>query len=222
MSQGWYPGMNTPDLYSKIMRPSLQRAFRDAANVMNEAQGYGRSKYPYIPLSLDQFENMMRPLVKPNMRVIDVGCGAGDKLYSWHMLEPTLYVTGIELDELMVRIANYTCPFAEVICGDAFKHDYSKYDLIYMYRPIPDERLQAKLQKFVMNSMRIGARLIVIYQAIHTGSSYRPYRFFPDLGSSPNYSDTTLRGWVKEKSYAEHAAEWHEKSLGSAKHSAVA
>jgi SAM-dependent methyltransferase len=204
-------------LYSNRMRPSLQKAFRDAANLMQDVSEHHSDKFPYIPLSLDQFEPMMQPLVKPGMRVIDVGCGAGDKLYAWWMLEPTLRITGIELDELMARFARFTCPFAEVVCGNAFKHDFQNYDLVYMYRPIPSEDGQATLQDYVMQSMRIGARLVVVYQAYWFQGNYQ---FFPRLGATPN--DSGHSGWVKEKSYAKHVAEWNKTDSTEAKHSRVA
>ena len=120
----------------KLLRASQQTAFSDIER--EHGDEFKRMKvrrdkvFPYISLGEYSFLEYVAPLLKPHMRVVDVGCGAGDKLARFHALDPTLRITGIELDPVMAKCARYMCPYAEIIEGDAIAQDYSKFDLIYM------------------------------------------------------------------------------------------
>lgn len=146
---------------------------------------YNRSKsYPYIQLYHEEFVRMVVPHLRPGMHVVDVGCGAGDKLLAFRDLEPTLRITGIEHDPTMVAFARYVCPTAVVREADALAEDYSGYDLIYMYCPMSDRDFQAALQARCMLRMKRGAILLVALQCmIDPETGFR----FPDF----------YEGWVK-------------------------
>lgn len=139
----------------------------------------GRKAYPYISLYHETFANMVRRFLRPGMRVIDVGCGAGDKLLAFKKLCKGLHITGLEYNPTTAAVARYMAPFANVIEGNAFSHDFYDYDLIYMYRPIPDEFLQGELQRHVMFTMRPGATLHVKFQACT--DFIQPTAVFPNL-----------------------------------------
>lgn len=177
-----------------VIPADKQRVFHDFAKASQESMGwgnhYGRSpRYPYIQLYPSAFEQMVKPLLAVDSvhKVIDVGCGGGDKLYAFHLLKPTAHITGVEYDPTLVACARYMCPFADVIHGDALAHDYSEYDLIYMYCPLSDPDLQAALQARVMMQMHDDAILAVALQA-HRDPQTNYY--FPDLS----------RGWIKGRS----------------------
>lgn len=179
----------------------LQWKFQTIARRSQRAMRYGalegkkHKRYPYIPLHLGSFERLVRPLIKPCMHVIDVGCGAGDKLYAFHTFKKSLRITGIEYSAKLVMQAREICgKFAVVLCGNALKHDYAPYDLIYMYRPIVCVELQGKLQEQVMRTMKLGATLVVVY---HEPINVRTRRYFPDL----------YKGWVKTEAYDPNAGE---------------
>lgn len=157
------------DLETKIP-VSKQQMFHDIARASQEESWWGRgyitTNYPYIPLTLECFEPLITKMMqgmKPGMRVVDVGCGAGDKLLAMHMLAEDLDVFGIEYDPILASCARYICPFAHVIEGDALQQDYSIYDLIYMYRPIAHPKTQSALQLRVMRQMKLGSKLVVVY-----------------------------------------------------------
>lgn len=118
--------------------------------------GYS-SNFPYIRYNVTEFARTIKPLLKPGMSVIDVGCGAGDKLLAFKDLEPTLTVTGLEYNQMLCAYARYMAPFAAVVEADALDYTYHAYDLIYMYWPICDVDKQFQLQQLVMQTMKPGA-----------------------------------------------------------------
>lgn len=170
------------------MPSQKQWMFHDLAHA-HQQDGHAMDRsghYPYIPLPLSRFAAVISPKLKPNMRVLDVGCGAGDKLLAFQIMKPTLRITGIEYDPTMAACARYTCgTFAKIIEGDALTQNYKHYDLIYMYRPMSEPDLQASLQARVMMQMRRGAVLIVVYhECIDPTTGYE----FPD---------ELVTGWIK-------------------------
>jgi SAM-dependent methyltransferase len=178
-----------------LMPARLQTMFRHMAKAAQHERNqsgyhYGNTSFPYIPACLSSFEQALRQLLKDGMHVIDVGCGAGDKLWTFHALNPRLRITGIEHDATMARCARYICrDFATIIEGDALVHDYKPYDLIYMYRPMISADMQTLLQEQVMSTMRIGATLVVFYAEMQNTRTDQP---FPDQ---------LERGWVKTVPY---------------------
>jgi SAM-dependent methyltransferase len=181
------------------LRPTLEQAFSDIQIAIDDehwlkldGEGYHQyglhdgsptSGYPYISLYVAHFGDMMvKAKLNKHMHVIDVGCGAGDKLLRWQELCPGMRITGLEYEPVMAAAARYVSrpfPNINVICGDAFVHDYHKYDLIYMYCPIKNPFGQGLLQDHVIRSMRRGAKLCVSLQATHNP---RTNSLFPKLG----------------------------------------
>lgn len=186
-----------PDLLNQgrflsLCTPSEERALEDCMDAGREAErsyGFSPKTYPYIALSHEQFVEAVCKYIKPGATVIDVGCGGGDKLIALHRMCPSLHITGLEHNPLTAKVAHYMAPFANVIEGDAFKNDFGVYDLIYMYRPIPDPTLMSELQHHVISSMRPGAVLVVVFQEPHDCRSDRKLpMYFPNL----------KKGWKKE------------------------
>jgi protein-L-isoaspartate O-methyltransferase len=186
------------------MRASLQTAFDDVAREHQRALssyrdgwgGWGNDAFPYIMLGADDphsgFTRVL-PFLKRGMRVVDVGCGAGDKLIRFHEAQKDLHVTGIEIDPVLAKMATYvTRPYRNinVIEGNAFAQDYSAYDLIYMYWPIPDSRRQSDLQQLCIQTMKSGARIIVFGSQRSSDYPSMPYM------EGHNYNGNSC-GWVK-------------------------
>lgn len=169
---------------------SQERALEDCMDAERSASSYysfSPKTYPYIALSHIAFAAQMLPHLKPGMTVIDVGCGGGDKLIALDRLCPGMHITGLEHNPLTAKVAAYMAPHANVINGDAFKHEFGVYDLIYMYRPIPDAMLMSELQHHVISSMRVGAMLVVNYQEGNDRRATENSQYFPSL----------YKGWVK-------------------------
>jgi SAM-dependent methyltransferase len=186
-----------------MLRPSLEETFSDMQAAIRAESEQKLKHEPYTPylwtdkeplkgyfyISLwgGQFQRMMKDQLRKGLRVIDVGCGAGDKLLRWQAMQEGMCITGLEYEPVMAKVARYVSrpyPNIHVLEGDAFTHDYSKYDLIYMYCPIKDREGQATLQQYVMESMEPGAKLFVALQAHHYPGTNN---HFPDFE----------RGWEK-------------------------
>lgn len=179
---------------SLLLTPAQDQMFCDVQSTVIE--DYERPKkydrgltYPYIRLYEDGFIKAVVPHLKPGMSVVDVGCGAGDKLLMFHKIEPTLKITGIEHHPTMAAFARYVAPFANIVTGDAFEQDYKLFDLVYMYCPISHYPLQARLQECVMDKMSSGAVLVVKLYA-------RRYFDVTDVSTSREFPDLE-KGWRK-------------------------
>lgn len=163
-----YPHLMTAEAVADtLLTPTQQQVFTEVqAAVRADYTGWHQDRsYPYIALTHGSFVRIVAPHLKPKMHVVDVGCGAGDKLLCFKKLEPTLKITGIEHHPTMVAFARYMAPFATVKEVDALLEDYSAYDLVYMYCPLQDGLLQAELQHRCMETMKSGAVLVVKLQS---------------------------------------------------------
>lgn len=184
-----------------------QRIMEEAEELSREdMDGVSNAIYPYIAMGHSSFAELVKPHLRKGMWVIDIGCGAGDKLMAFNKLCPGMHIVGLEYQPTMAALAQYMAPFATVLEGDAFKMDFRLFDLIYMYRPIPDAYMQSELQLHVMSSMRHGAILCVGLQEtkirrVHLGTRY--YTSENDFGVESTYSYDefadfpNLRGWMK-------------------------
>jgi 2-polyprenyl-3-methyl-5-hydroxy-6-metoxy-1,4-benzoquinol methylase len=94
---------------------------------------------------------------------VDAGCGIG-----W-VVELANYMgfksKGIEISINNVKVANKlfnACYDSnmDVVEGDIFDHDFSKYDVIYYYCPIKDPELEIKFEHKVEKEMKVGSILI--------------------------------------------------------------
>lgn len=131
------------------------RIIRSAGFLTDSSLSYGKDNIPtkyvgklyhYIPET--GYQNILNVLNKYGKKrsFLDVGCGIGDKLY----LADVLYgqcksVTGIEINETYVHIANYLKVLNNldytVKHADALEYDYSDYSFIYMFHPIQNKSL---------------------------------------------------------------------------------
>ena len=87
---------------------------------------------------------------------LDVGCGPGTKMQIARDLFG-LSVSGLEIDAEMAKLA---AGIGHVACIDASEFKaYQFYDLIWLYRPFRDARLEYELEKRITGQMKPGAIL---------------------------------------------------------------
>lgn len=95
--------------------------------------------------------------------VADLGCGDGRVLII-AARDYGAYAVGVELNPLLVRLASRECALAgvrdsvEVLHGDLFLFDISRFDVIYCY-PSPAVSLRLTL-KFI-GECKLGCRVII-------------------------------------------------------------
>lgn len=146
-----------------------------------EAKAQKKGSYHYIPLRLDRFVEQVADAIKilaiiagnerdraEHIKFIDVGCGIGTKMLVAHDAFG-LVPCGIEYNQRYVHRANQLLNTINrhgnkrmfvIIRGDAIKHDYAWYDLIYFYCPLSNEKLQIKLEERIIATAKPGALIL--------------------------------------------------------------
>jgi SAM-dependent methyltransferase len=137
--------------------------------------------YKCIHLGPDQFVSMLGSVLEhqeipsrnvETLKFLDVGCGVGEKVYLASLFG--LQAFGLELREPLIeegtqlfkQIGHGTTHWSEVpkvdcfIQGDALKHDYKGFDILYFYCPLVDGNLQAKLETRIAKTAKKGAIVI--------------------------------------------------------------
>lgn len=167
--------MATPNYVYRNLIISLERA------LTNDSREFARKKhvkgqYQYIPFEVDRFIEQLSAVRKilgygGSHSFIDVGCGIGSKVVLASSL--SFKAHGIEITRRYVTIArevvakgNMGCVWTqntdepEIIQGNAFKHDYKPYDVIYFYCPMVDREKQRVLEEHIVNTAKSGAYII--------------------------------------------------------------
>lgn len=132
-----------------------------------------RGHFPYVSLPAESFLPYVtfaqfaagRMLEKPleDVSFIDVGSGIGEKLMWAQEFCEFVNVTGIEYNAWTHSIAVERLghrPNMTLIHGDAFEHDFSTYDVIYMYCPISREEVMAQLWWHIYQTAKPGALIL--------------------------------------------------------------
>ena len=155
--------------------------------------------FPYIPLPLNQFleqlfkaRSILNPdwvsqrYAHPQPSFIDVGCGIGTKVLIARQFR--LDYCGIEINKKYVEAArrllgDYTKK--TILQGDARKHNYSPYDIIYFYCPMRttykkdkqgnctteiDKTNELTLEERIITTAKVGA---VILANLHNHDAFR-------------------------------------------------
>lgn len=92
---------------------------------------------------------------------LDVGCGIGELLNT--LLPFCASVTGVEYVEEYVRIGKEKYPNVNFVHSDAFKVDadfYSKFNFVYLYRPIDDDEVYSLLVNYLVDNCLSGTIII--------------------------------------------------------------
>lgn len=108
--------------HGEMLRGQTNRvqAFYDALGAGRE-QWIARSRYYY-----DTLEAILRLIVLPGQRVLDIGCGTGDQLAA---LEPALGV-GVDLSSAMAELARAKHPTMEVHCQAAEELSLPNHEVV--------------------------------------------------------------------------------------------
>lgn len=86
---------------------------------------------------------------------LDVGCGIGNIMQLAKAVGFDAH--GIEYNKTLEPLS--ICNNIKYIDGFKYK-DYANYDVIYMYHPIEDHKLELKLEASIMRQMKVGAYLM--------------------------------------------------------------
>ena len=141
---------------------------------------YDKGHWDYVSYSHDNFIQDLKQAYHflgeaENLKFIDIGCGIGTKVL---IASQFFQASGIELNQNYFKIARKVNAHKKfhkfgryeklgtknnIINGDAFEHDYSKYDVLYFFRPMNKEQLQIRLEKKIFKEMKVGAVIIPIY-----------------------------------------------------------
>ncbi len=133
-----------------------------------------QGQYTYIPPPMYSFDNILKYIeTKYGKRkyFFDVGCGIGDKALLAYISGLFEQVGGIEYDETSFNVANYKTSrlinykhrmnypqsnktVSKFILGDAFTHNFSTYDTIYLYCPIKTHEGMSKLLSHIYDTMK--------------------------------------------------------------------
>lgn len=126
---------------------------------------------------------------------IDVGCGIGDKCLLAHEVFDIYDAHGIEYVSETAQIAREKLshiPGIVIHQGDAFDFNFKQYAIIYMYRPIADDKLYERLYRHVVKRASPGA--IIIEALPHDAANKQwtslfesgPQKYFScDTGNQP-------------------------------------
>lgn len=156
------------EIYDSIL---FRRDWSSSQSMYERVQGY----FPYISLPPHFFEKYMRLALncKPKAKTfIDVGCGIGDKPYLARKFF-NLDASGIEYNKKTYQIAREKVSnYVNLINADAFTHDYSLYDIIYMFMPIQLEARMRQLWQHILQSARPGTLMIEAHPVYFIQYSY--------------------------------------------------
>jgi SAM-dependent methyltransferase len=130
--------------------------------------------YPNASFSVFRFMAKLRLIQRmcgAGLRFLDVGCGAGNKVWIAQALGFEAY--GLEINPKYAEIAGECVGTNRILCHDGISFpDYDDYDVIYFYNPMPSSELESA----ILANARKGA---IIYHAI--GLQKQPNRAFVRL-----------------------------------------
>jgi SAM-dependent methyltransferase len=120
-----------------------------------------KSRCPWMPFPMHAFISLLDEAfaVARGNRFLDIGCGVGTKMMRARD-QYGLDVTGIEaIPEYAAEAGRHGL---DVRIGDAADYGgYGDHDLIWFYRPLRDQDLQAALEKTVWDQMAPGAVVMI-------------------------------------------------------------
>ena len=129
--------------------------------------------FPYIPFPNRDFIRALTLVKKhfPNaLSFCDVGCGIGTKVALARAYG--FKASGVELRKKYIKEAEKLYleyrDSIKLFHQNAMDHNYSQYDVIYYYRPIPCDKLMRKLVSLIFDQMEAGS--IVMSAGVSHGS----------------------------------------------------
>jgi SAM-dependent methyltransferase len=90
---------------------------------------------PLFPTPAGALQGLAEAVPLPaHARVLDAGCGLGDALIELHAAYPSASVVGIESSWPLRWASAWRCRFARVRHADMWRHDWSSFDLVYLFQ----------------------------------------------------------------------------------------
>lgn len=90
---------------------------------------------PLYPTGARALHGLAAGLALPaRPRILDAGCGLGHGLAALRGQWPAAALTGLERSRALAWLARRRCPHACVMRGDMWRHDWSAYDLVYLFQ----------------------------------------------------------------------------------------
>ena len=138
-----------------------------------ETEKQNPESYNLIPYNMGSFiESMekaqlvfqaLHPSAKrrPSSHFIDVGCGIGTKLLFARRYFDFCY--GIDINADLIKIAKNFDSGVSFEVADALKCDYSKFNIIYYYKPIENYDLIRQLEQRIYEQAKSGTIIIEVY-----------------------------------------------------------
>ncbi|MCU0438144.1 MAG: class I SAM-dependent methyltransferase [Raineya sp.] len=176
-----------------------------------------------IRYNLGRFVETVMLIREPNQKVfMDIGSGNGEKLFTSLCIgfdkAYGLEYSQESFDESKENLKNFSKEI-EITKGDALEIDgsfFQKADFLYMYSPIKDDELAAKLFKRVIDNMKDGAILLEV-RCVYISELRKLTKLnFPNLRSwiaikkqdgkffyknvidnSYNYNNTDTKKWIE-------------------------
>ncbi|KOY85835.1 hypothetical protein AD998_06460 [bacterium 336/3] len=179
-----------------------------------------------IRYNLGRFVETVMLIREPNQKVfMDIGSGNGEKLFTSLCIgfdkAYGLEYSQESFEESKDNLKGFNKEI-EIVKGDALEIDstfYQKADFLYMYSPIKDDEIAAKLFKRVIDNMKDGAILLEV-RCVYINQLRRLTKLnFPSLRSwiaikkqngkffyknvidnSYNYNNTETKKWIEVES----------------------
>lgn len=148
------------------------------------------SEYPFVAMDTRQVYDQVScahqalSKAKPDNEhpsFLDIGCGIGNVLLFAEQMEFDVY--GLEKDPFPCSVAIKIHGSERVVQQDIWEFDdYSRFDVIYYFRPFHDGVLQRRFERFIEDQLKSGGILIANRKMDHgIDNDPRFHRLHPTL-----------------------------------------
>ncbi len=109
--------------------------------------------------------------IKPQEKIIDVGCGTGI-LYDLLTERDVMYYVGIDISEEMLKIFRERFPLATLVCEDfegEISHIQGENDYCILFNVIPHFDNLLSVFKNASKLLKCGGRLVIVHSRTRAG-----------------------------------------------------
>ena len=150
--------------FNKLETLRYDRQLGSTVEELNASMTRALIELPYLPSPYSVIKTALS-IAEPREGelLVDLGCGDGRVLVV-AASEYKLYAVGVELNPLLTRLALRECRLrgvagrVEVIWGDLFSLDISRFDVVYCY---PSPSVTRRLTLKLINECQNGCRVLI-------------------------------------------------------------